>query len=151
TVEDIMPVNDPPGVLQALDRHARNLCEHPAVISSAGVTTYGELHRMAGDFGRAISNAGLGPGRVLAVAVDDGPVAVAAMLGALRAGAPAVWLHADLPRERRSAIVADCRPAALLVDDESAGVLPPDHTLIRSGSDGSIVVNHVADELPVAP
>ncbi|WP_051766581.1 non-ribosomal peptide synthetase [Saccharothrix syringae] len=86
----------------------------PAVHSAEGVTGYGELAALVDRCAAVLRALGLAPGEVLAVEVDEGLPAVIALVAALRAEVPFVWLNPTHPPVRREQVVGDCRPAALL-------------------------------------
>ncbi|HEY8208013.1 MAG TPA: amino acid adenylation domain-containing protein [Myxococcaceae bacterium] len=81
-------------------RRAEEQPEAPAVIAPARTIRYGELRLWADLVGRRLIDAGAGPGRICAVAMEKGWEQVVAVLGALGAGAAYLPVDPSLPDER---------------------------------------------------
>ncbi|HEX2252618.1 MAG TPA: non-ribosomal peptide synthetase, partial [Thermoanaerobaculia bacterium] len=96
----------------------------PALVHAGGESTYGELARCSARLARRLRRRGVGRGDLVAVAAERGPEAVVAMLAVLEAGAAYVPLDAGYPAERLAAMLADSRPALLLVQEGLAAALP---------------------------
>lgn len=107
----------------------------PAVVLGAECVTYGELVGRADAVARALGD-GLA-GRAVAVRVPSGPRQVAALLGVLAAGAHVVCVDTGDTGQRARAVLADVRPAALILDGP-----PDDYDLIdwyRDELDGRVL------------
>ena len=102
------------GICADLFRHAADGPDRPAVISVDGTLSYAALAARVRAYSTALTDAGLGPGDVVAIAIPDGADAVAAMLAALDAGTAFAWLDPEQPARRHRAIAADCAPRGLL-------------------------------------
>ncbi|MEV8442181.1 non-ribosomal peptide synthetase [Actinosynnema sp. NPDC051121] len=100
--------------MNAWERLAEHDPAQPAVHSAEGVTSYGELAELVNQCASVLRALGLAPGEILAVEVDEGLPAVIALVAALRAEVPFVWLNPTDPPLRREQVLRDCRPAALL-------------------------------------
>ncbi|MGW5051306.1 AMP-binding protein [Actinokineospora sp. NPDC004072] len=100
----------PDAVNTLVHRIARATPDAPA-LSSGG--TYAELVAEAGRVAAALAGA---QGQPVAVRMAAGPRQIAAVLGVLDAGAHLVCLGADEMGERGRALLADTRPARLVVD-----------------------------------
>jgi amino acid adenylation domain-containing protein len=87
-----------------------------AVRSGAGTVTAGELAARAGAIASRLAAMGAGPGSVVGVMVERSADLVAGILGVLEAGAAYLPLDPSLAAPWLSAIVADARPAAVIVD-----------------------------------
>ncbi|MGN9809491.1 non-ribosomal peptide synthetase [Micromonospora sp. BQ11] len=97
----------PTGLLHSafLD-HAAQRPDQPAVVSSAGTMTYGELDRRSTRIGRWLREQGAKPNTLVAVVMEKGWEQVAAVLGVLKSGAAYLPLDASLPRERLHRLLA---------------------------------------------
>ena len=98
--------------------------ERPAVIWEGGGLSYDGLWRRAEEIAAGLAARGAS-GRPVVVRVPSGPDQTAALLGVLAAGAQICWLGTGDLGGRGRAILADLRPACLLVagdpdDDEVA-------------------------------
>ncbi|WP_395698644.1 amino acid adenylation domain-containing protein [Methylocella sp.] len=89
----------------------------PALVGSGFRLNYGELASVSN--GVAVALARLGAGREARVALVFGrtPLAIVAMLGALKAGAAYVPLDPDAPAERNAAMIADAGASVLVCED----------------------------------
>ncbi|WUI03658.1 non-ribosomal peptide synthetase [Spirillospora sp. NBC_00431] len=94
--------------------HADTAPGRPAVLSVEGTLTYGGLSARAGRYREAMREAGLRSGDVVAMALPDGPDAIAALVAAFTAGTAFVWLDEDQPAARHQAILRDCRPIGVI-------------------------------------
>jgi D-alanine--poly(phosphoribitol) ligase subunit 1 len=90
----------------------------PALRTSAGDVTYGELNVLSNQIARHLADAGLSRGEVLAIFHDKSLWAYAGMLAAIKLGAPYVNLDSNSPPARLQRIVDTCRPAALWTSRE---------------------------------
>jgi amino acid adenylation domain-containing protein len=84
--------------------------------------SYGELDRAANRIGRALVEAGVGPGDRVGIWLEKSPHAVAAMQGALRIGAAYVPLDPFAPPSRIRGIVRDCGMAAVVTTSGRAEI-----------------------------
>ncbi|MBB4635036.1 non-ribosomal peptide synthetase/type I polyketide synthase [Longimicrobium terrae] len=95
-----------------------------AVLFGERTVTYAELDRAANRVAHALLRRGTGVETRVAVLMDNGPEAVAALLGVMKAGAAYVPLDAASPADRLRYVLADSG-AALVLTDGSAP-LPAD-------------------------
>ncbi|GAB2475970.1 hypothetical protein GCM10027063_16000 [Promicromonospora xylanilytica] len=86
-----------------------------ALVDERGKVAFGALVRWADDIARRLTDAGVRPGDRVAIAVPRSGDMVAAMLGAMAAGAAYVPLDLSYPAERLAFLVQDSGPAAVLV------------------------------------
>ncbi|MEV4037008.1 non-ribosomal peptide synthetase [Streptomyces umbrinus] len=96
---------------------------HPdaaAVIHGTRAWSYAELDTAGDLVADRLRAAGVSQGAVVALALPRGRMAVAAMLGVMRAGAAYLPLDPDQPAVRTRAVVERVRPAAVLADDSTA-------------------------------
>ncbi|MFI5529506.1 amino acid adenylation domain-containing protein [Kitasatospora sp. NPDC051853] len=142
---DIRP-NSPAGpdvrtVPELIADRAREMPDHPAVISEHGSLDYGELDRRADLLAarlRARAHAhGDGPGRgpgaqpLVTVCHDRSPNLMVALLAVLRAGAAFLPLDPGLPRQRLARLIEDSGSALVLTDSAHTWLAP--HTLAVDG------------------
>ncbi|TXS39651.1 non-ribosomal peptide synthetase [Streptomyces sp. t39] len=105
----------PAGLLHdALARRAAEAPERPAVVAGGAVLGYGDLAARARDTAGALRAAGVAPGDMVAVAAPRGADQIAAVLGALTAGAVYVPVDPDWPADRVRYVLADIAAAAVL-------------------------------------
>lgn len=91
----------PPGLLHSpFLTQAAQRTGQPAVVSTAGTLTYGDLDRHSTRLGRWLRYQDAAPNRLVAVVMEKGWEQVVAVLGVLKSGAAYLPLDASLPRER---------------------------------------------------
>jgi amino acid adenylation domain-containing protein len=95
-------------------RQAALTPEAPALITEDGAVRYGELAAWADRIAGRLQRLGLGAEDRAGVCLERSPAAIAALLGAMLAGAAYVPLDPEWPRERLAAVAADAGFAALL-------------------------------------
>ncbi len=89
--------------------------DQTALLFEGTQTTYAALNRRSNKIAHALLRAGLAPGDKVAALLQDGPDAVAALLGILKAGASVVYLDPSYPTQRLITILAASAPNILLV------------------------------------
>ena len=100
--------------------------EAPAVTSGDVTLSYAELDSAANRVARALSNKGIGPESLVAVALPRSADLIAAILGVLKAGAGYLPVDTSNPAERLSYILGDAAPSAVITSSgevESLGTL----------------------------
>jgi non-ribosomal peptide synthetase component F len=96
----------------------RLYAERVGVADAESALTYRNLNAVANRIAHAVlARRGAGPEPV-ALMVGNGVQVAAAMLGVLKAGKFYVSLDVSQPQARTATILADCRPALLIVDNE---------------------------------
>lgn len=88
--------------------------DQTALLFEGTQTTYAALNRRSNKIAHALLRAGLAPGDKVAALLQDGPDAVAALLGILKAGASVVYLDPSYPTQRLITILAASAPNILL-------------------------------------
>jgi amino acid adenylation domain-containing protein len=88
----------------------------PAIITADGVCTYGDLRRRVTQYAEVLACLGLRPHDAVAISVEHGPDAVAAIFATLEVGAAFVWLDAGQPAARNQNVVRDCGARYLMTD-----------------------------------
>ena len=86
----------------------------PAVLTSDGVVTYGELNEQADRVAAVLRERGVGPESRVGVAIPRSADAIVAFLGVLKAGGAYVPLDPEYPAERQSFMLADAAVTALV-------------------------------------
>ncbi|MFC9774530.1 amino acid adenylation domain-containing protein [Paenibacillus chitinolyticus] len=117
---------DVPGDSPAeLIRRRAELSPHASAVLFGGRTlTYAELDRQAAVLGAELRRLGIGPERLVAIALPRGEAAVVSILAVLRLGAAYMPVDPDYPADRIVYMLEDAQPACLLTDTESMRALP---------------------------
>jgi amino acid adenylation domain-containing protein len=108
----------------------------PAVVWPGGAHTYAELDAHANRIAYELARHGVGRGQPVALLLTSGPLAVAAVLGVLKAGAAFACLDAAQPDARVRQVLDELKPALILVDERTAH---------RGGGPRWVVVDALAD------
>ncbi len=120
--------------------------QHLAVKTRTQSLTYEALNRLANRVAHAIL-AQRGPAaEPLAILLETGALAVAASVGALKAGKFYTMLDLDFPEDRLTAILADVQPGVLLTTSPH---LPLAHTL-TAGTCAVLNLDTLDADLPMA-
>src|ERR1039457_5922170 len=129
-----------------------------ALVSREVPLSYAELAERANRLARHLAAAGIGPERVVAIALARGPAMVTALLAVLTAGAAYLPVDPEYPADRIAFMIADAAPALLITDAATASGLPsagvPLLVLDDDGTAGAIAqrsADPVADADLVAP
>ena len=124
--------SDAATLAEAVWRQAERTPEAAAVYGAAGEEwSYGELTRRAGVVARRLVDLGVGPETRVAVCLERTPRLLAAILGALAAGAAYVPLDPRYPARRLELMLEDSASAVALVEAATAEVLPAGFTGTR--------------------
>ncbi|MEV4416171.1 amino acid adenylation domain-containing protein [Catellatospora sp. NPDC049609] len=99
-----------------------------AVVAADSAMTYAQLDAEADAVARALAARGVGPGDLVAVCLPRTSRLIPALLGVLRTGAAYLPLDPEHPPARRAELLADARPAVLLVPDGEGATVPTDVT-----------------------
>jgi long-chain acyl-CoA synthetase len=114
-----------------LEEAAARTPEAVALIEPRRSVSYGELDRLAGRVGHLLMESGVRRGDRVVLALENCVELVAAYVGAMKAGAVAVPLPAGPRSDRLPRAVADCSPAAAIIDVATAQEIVPTHPLAR--------------------
>ncbi|MEV6133364.1 non-ribosomal peptide synthetase [Streptomyces violaceusniger] len=95
--------------------------ERPAIITADGVCTYGDLRRRVTQYSDVLACIGLRPYDAVAISIEHGPDAVAAIFATLEVGAAFVWLDSSQPAARNQNVVRDCGARYLMADSGQGG------------------------------
>ncbi|WP_340375305.1 amino acid adenylation domain-containing protein [Streptomyces sp. SS7] len=113
------------GVLDPLTAHDP---ASPALITSNGTLTYGELDQRVSALVTRLREAGVTSGRAVAAVLPRGVDSVVALLACLRSGAVYAPLSPRDPAHRLGTLLDRLRPALVLATRESSLALPADRT-----------------------
>jgi benzoate-CoA ligase family protein len=118
--------------------------DRPAIVTSAGATTYRELLALTARAGAALRGLGVEPEQRVALLLPDGVEWVATFLGTLRVGAVAVPLNTRLRPADWAAMLRDSRARVLIADAALLAGLRPALTelprlraVVATGGDAS--------------
>ena len=103
-------------IAERIAEHARRAPTSPAIADATGATDFGTLDRLLDRVAAALQRDGVAPGASVAIAGGNTAAALAVFLGALRAGAVAVPLAANVPPDTFRAMLADCDARILFAD-----------------------------------
>ncbi|MGU3359075.1 amino acid adenylation domain-containing protein [Methylobacterium sp. M6A4_1b] len=103
-------------IVALFDERARAFADAVALRATGQDWTYAQLDGRSDRLARRLMALGIAPGDRVALLVERSPAAVCALLAVLKAGAAYVPLDLDYPCAQLAAMIADCRPAALIVD-----------------------------------
>lgn len=85
--------------------------------------TYEQLNARANQIAGRLATMGVGPGELVAILLDRSPDMLAAALGVLKAGGGYVPLDPSHPIERRSFVMEDAAPRAIITTSDRQGDL----------------------------
>ncbi|MCX4767683.1 non-ribosomal peptide synthase/polyketide synthase [Streptomyces sp. NBC_01275] len=95
-----------------------------AVTDGRTTWTFAELDARTGRLARTLAGHGVGPERIVALALPRTADHIAAILAVMKAGAAYLPLDPDLPDSRLTGMLDDARPALILATGETAAALP---------------------------
>ncbi|MFI6553989.1 non-ribosomal peptide synthase/polyketide synthase [Streptomyces griseus] len=101
--------------------------ERVALVHGERVLDYAELNEAANQLARVLVERGVGPERIVALALPRGVDQVVSVLAVLKAGGAYLPVDPDYPAERIAYMLADADPALLISHTELAAGLP-EHT-----------------------
>lgn len=99
--------------------------DHPALVSDAGVLTYGELSARSHRFASALRSRGIREGERVVILMENRPDVAVALFGTWIAGAVSVALHAQTRVEKLAWILRDSGAAVLVSEAELARTYVP--------------------------
>ncbi|MEV8015621.1 non-ribosomal peptide synthase/polyketide synthase [Streptomyces sp. NPDC086554] len=108
------------GTLPALfETQAARTPDADAVSHDGTTLSYAELNSLANGVARQLTERGVGPEDLVAVAMRPSPRLLAALLGVLKAGAAYLPVDCDYPADRIAHMLRDSAPALLLTTEET--------------------------------
>ncbi|MEU8588229.1 amino acid adenylation domain-containing protein [Streptomyces sp. NPDC048664] len=107
----------------AIAAQARRTPDAPAVLTTAGVLTYGELLDRAARAATWLREHGVGRGDLVGLVMHRGPEQIVGILATVLAGAAYLPVDAALPEARRAYMLTDGRVRCVLTDTGPEGGL----------------------------
>ncbi|WP_180985377.1 non-ribosomal peptide synthetase [Streptomyces sp. CB02959] len=95
--------------------------ERPAIISDGEILSYGRLRDRIDHYADVLAFTGAEAGTTVALSLERGPDAVAAMLATVETGAAFVWLDGAQPAARNRTVLADSGAVCLVTDAGGRG------------------------------
>lgn len=122
----IMEKSLQPTLLARIHDQCNFIPDHAALKSGGVSISYMEMARKVNGIASALINQGVAPGAKVVSIQTPAPEWVCSMLAIMQIGAIYVPLDPSLPQSRMSAIIEDCTPSAILINDAAVGqnVLP---------------------------
>ncbi|MFD7054920.1 amino acid adenylation domain-containing protein [Streptomyces mirabilis] len=109
---------------ELFEARVREAPQSPAVEWADHSWTYGELNARANRIAHWLVGRGIGPERVVAVAMPRSAEQIAVLLGIMKAGAAYLPWDLSYPQERIAYMAADAAPAAVLTTRAASAQLP---------------------------
>ncbi|QIS03832.1 amino acid adenylation domain-containing protein [Nocardia brasiliensis] len=113
-----------PTLSELLRRRVEATPEALAVVCAETELTYGALDARANQLARVLVSRGVGPDRIVAVALPRSADLIVALLAVLRAGGAYLPIDPGYPADRLAFILADAAPAVVLTDSATAAAVP---------------------------
>jgi amino acid adenylation domain-containing protein len=101
---------------RAVERHARETPQAPALSASGQSLSYGELNARANRLARHMVSMGVAPGALVGLCVPRTPELIVALLAILKTGAAYLPLDPDYPVKRLRRIAGQAMPEVLLAE-----------------------------------
>ena len=95
-----------------------------AIISADAELTYAGLNQRANQLARHLNTLGAGPGRLIAIAMPRSAAMMVAVLAVLKSGAAYIPVDPDYPPDRKTFMLTDTAPVAVLTTAGVATDLP---------------------------
>ncbi len=106
----------PVGWWELFERHAEVWPSDVALVADGRKWTFRELDRWSNRLGRALREAGAGPGTIVACALTRSVRAMVGLLAVAKTGAAYLPVDPDLPPARAKVVLADADPVVVLTD-----------------------------------
>ncbi|MBM0274432.1 amino acid adenylation domain-containing protein [Micromonospora sp. STR1s_6] len=119
----IVPV-PPVTVVELFQAAVASTPEATAVVHAGAELSYAELNARANRLAHELIARGVGPERLVAVALDRSPELVVTLLAVLKAGGAYVPIDPGYPAERIAYMLGDAAPALVVTNREIDGQLP---------------------------
>ncbi len=129
-----------------LSRAARSRGEATALVFGEERVSYGSLEEESGQIARVLAEHGAAPGERVVLCTPKTPLAIAAMLGALKAGCPYVPIDVESPAARVKLILEAAEASVVLASPEAGGLLD---ALAADGAIGAAAVVGTLGDGPI--
>jgi acyl-CoA synthetase (AMP-forming)/AMP-acid ligase II len=143
-------------VTDLLRDSARRFPDKDAAVFGTEKLTFAALEHAANKVACALTRRGIGPGKRVALLCDSSPAALAYFFGTLLAGAESVDLPLLAGQAALSAMLGECRPAALVVGPQQLAKLGPEmqqqlpEVLLTTSFEEILAEDHPPDVHPQA-
>jgi amino acid adenylation domain-containing protein len=101
---------------RAVERHARETPDAPALRASGRPVSYAELNERANRLARRLESIGAAPGGLVGLCLPRGPDLIVALVAILKSGAAYLPLDPDYPVKRLRRIAGQAMPEALVTE-----------------------------------
>ena len=141
--ESAEPAQSLPGLVE---RQAARTPGATAVLSQSGQLTYAELNARVNRLAHYLIRLGVGPERLVALALPRGEPVLVALLAVAKTGAAYLPIDPGLPSARIAFMLADATPVLVVTDDATAARLPAggparlllDDPAVKAGQDQDV-------------
>lgn len=106
------------------ERTVRSRPSSPAIVSNSEILSYDEVNARANQLARLLLDEGVGPGRLVALALPRSSRMVISVLAVAKAGAAFLPVDVNYPQERISYLLADAGPVLLCTTRDAVRKLP---------------------------
>jgi amino acid adenylation domain-containing protein len=130
---------------ELFEAQARATPEDIALVSRGAAMSFAELDEAANRLAHHLIGLGVGPERVVALALPRTAEMIVALLAVLKAGGVYLPVDPDLPVDRIAFVIRDAAPVLVVTTSGSAGVRDA-----LSGATGCLVVDHPATAAALA-
>ncbi len=111
---------DAAGLADLIEAQVRRTPDAPAVVSGGVTLTFGELNERVNRLARTLVTCGVGPDRVVAIALPRSAELIIAALAVIKAGAAYLPLDLNYPANRIAFMLDDAAPALVVTTSEIA-------------------------------
>ena len=109
---------------ELFEQQAARTPDATAIVSADAELTYAGLNQRANQLARHLNTLGAGPGRMVAIAMPRSADMMGAVLAVLKSGAAYVPVDPDYPANRKTFMLTDTAPVAVLTTAGAAAGLP---------------------------
>ncbi|MFI7000082.1 non-ribosomal peptide synthase/polyketide synthase [Nocardia sp. NPDC050175] len=122
------PVDPDVTVVDLFRAQADRTPDAVAVACAGTELTYRELDARSDELASVLNSRGVGPDRIVAVALPRSAELIVAVLGVLKAGGAYLPIDPGYPSDRVAFVLADAAPVVVVTDSATANVLPQNAT-----------------------
>ena len=109
---------------ELFEQQAARTPDATAIVSADAELTYAGLNQRANQLARHLNTLGAGPGQLVAIAMPRSADMMVAVLAVLKSGAAYVPVDPDYPADRKTFMLTDTAPVAVLTTAGAAAGLP---------------------------
>jgi non-ribosomal peptide synthetase component F len=145
-----VPLPDQP-IHHLIAQKAAQTPDAVAVRQGAAQYTYRELEERANQLAHYLQQQGVGPDKLVGVALNRSPELIVALLGILKAGGAYLPLDPDYPPERLAFMIEDAQPVLILTDDSQVVESSSSRVVLLSDSQVVELPNYTTTRLQDYP